>query len=197
MALLNFLNEQSSAIQAAVAIANLIIIGFLTIKSYILQNKLMQTEQFFKVQNEYDQCKSSINNYIQYFEIKSGINSNYLKQLYEISAGDGDSEALAKYSLERMNKIIDSLKKIKIKLEIFNDEEILKSIDASKLQRKLKKLISLKYLVQNKNPTEFYEHKMSGPQALWVDDEIKIEESLDGSEEMINEISKAVDSLKN
>lgn len=195
MELICFLNQYSSAIQAIVAIANLLIISFLTAKGFNLQKKLMQTEQFYKLQGEYDQCKNSISNIIQYFQLKSGTCSYYLKQLFDQNTGDGTSEELAKYSLENINKIIERLKKIKVQLEQYNENEIAKSFNAVQLQSKIKQLILLKQLLQNKNPAEFYEHTMYGPESYWLDDEQKFEEAKNGSKEMIDEISKFIEGL--
>lgn len=195
MNIITFFETYSAAIQAVVAIANLLIIGFLTIKGYLLQKKLMNAEQFYKLQEESIICLNYLNTYLSYFEKQADTNSSYLKKLFDLNTGDTTYEEMAKYSLKRFNETIKRMKDIKILLDQFNNTQINKKSDPKDIQINLKKIIHLKYLIINCNANEFFESTMYGADSHWVDEEHMFETAINGVDDLINKIEGAVKAL--
>lgn len=192
--ILEVFNEYSAAIQAFAAILNLIIIGILTIKGYSLQKRLITTEQFYKLQEETILCINSINNNIAYFESKANLNSSYLRQLFDMCAG-GDDEAIAKYSLERFNKVVSDLKNIKKLLDDFSLNLISNNYNEQELKNNFKKLVHIRYCILNNSPSESFESSMYGAESHWVEEEQMFESAITETQNLIEKIESAIKAL--
>lgn len=193
--ILDFFNNYSAAIQAVAAILNLLLIGVLTAKTYKLQKKLMLTEQFYKLQEETILCINLFNSNISYFENKANTNSLYLRQLFDLNAGAGEDEDIAKLSLEKFNAVVLNLKTIKNLLDEFSINQVDNNSDTSKIQKKFQQIVRIKYLILNNNPAVLFESSMYGADSHWVEEERLFDTAILEIEQIIQKLEFAVKAL--
>lgn len=169
MELIEFLGQNSDAIQAIVAILNFGLIGLLTYIGIKLQNKNYSMELYSKIQQEIIVCIGEINECVQYFRSKELNVSQYLQTLDNYGAGDPDNEQLAQKEIKNLRDILYKLKIIKIMIEDGNTLIDLRNPNNEQLIYELSKINSFKVSFINNSPIKMYDSCIKGADAVWLD----------------------------
>jgi hypothetical protein len=195
MQFLEIINNNATAIEAIVAVLNLILISLLTYRGYTLQNKVQSMELFSKTQQESLFCQNLISDFIVSFEQRAFTTSSYLKTLYDVGAGDPPYEELAQHYIEEYNSILENLRNMKVSFQ-----EACYDLTPEKLSDKVLRLKSieithLKVFLSTHSPVTVFNYNLDGPSSIWLDDEHKYNLAFTETKKVLIEINKKIEAL--
>ncbi|EOR08201.1 hypothetical protein [Acinetobacter tandoii] len=196
MLFFEFISKNSTAIEAIVAILNLILIGFLTFRGNRLQNEVHTMEVFSRIQQESLFCQSLITDFIMFFEQRATTTSSYLKTLYDVGASDPDNEGFARISLGEYQSILEKLNNLKSSFEEAYISLTLDKVSYKTLQSKFIEITHLKSFLSNHSPIKVFNSCSDGHSSIWLEDEQKYDSAFKETNKVLIEINKKIEALK-
>lgn len=193
---IGFINNNGSAIEAIVAILNLILIGFLTFRTYLLQNKVQSMELYSRIQQESFFCQNILSDFIIYFENRANSTTSYLKNLFESTSSDYDEYSdLAQNSIKEYELILEILCGFKSSFQEFNNTFILSEINNKTLQASLINITNLKSFLTHHSPVSTFNSCVDGRGAIWLYDEEKYDLAFKETNKTLFLIKEKIDAL--
>ncbi|MCG2572235.1 hypothetical protein LVY74_01520 [Acinetobacter sp. ME22] len=195
MQIFDFISRNNSAIEAIVAILNLVLIGFLTFRGYLLQNKAQTMELYFRIQQESFLCMNVFSDLVIFFENIETSCSYYLRDLHTRGSNDPFHEENVKVNLSNIMIISREILILKNNFQSFNDRLVLEKIPNHILQDQIIKVVHLKSLLLNNSPKNSYESNTNGAKSIWLDDEVNIDNAFKATINSLKSIESIISNI--
>ncbi|WP_111894284.1 hypothetical protein [Acinetobacter sp. MB5] len=195
MQIFDFISKNNSAIEAIVAILNLVLIGFLTFRGYLLQNKTQTMELYFRIQQESFLCMNVFSDLVIFFENIETSCSYYLRDLHTRGSNDPFHEENVKVNLSNIMIISREILILKNNFQSFNDRLVLEKIPNHILQDQIIKVVHLKSLLLNNSPKNSYESNTNGAKSIWLDDEVNIDNAFKATINSLKSIESIISNI--
>lgn len=198
--MIDYLQKYSGAIQAIVAILNLVIIAILSFRGFQLQKKSSSLEAYSALQYEIMMCFNELEKSIQYFEKSDRENSQYLYNLSNETNIDHENDEhinLSNNIAEDLSEILKNLHCIRDKVQQLSLKSNKNSIKIEDLTEKLTKICAFKIALINQNPSREYQEHTKGALATWIDaPEVRYSDAYQNTMNNIRNLKKILQDMK-